>query len=87
MWCQIFSHRLLVDMLAMSKVGSHVQDIKALRMNCTFLFAFVFVFIRVFVFVDMGTRGKVVVQDIKAAETKTQSTILAKIPIGIFLKN
>ena len=87
-----FSHRLLVDMAAMGKVSGHVQDIKALRMNCTFIcicicIVFIFVaciciYILVFVFVDMSTRGKVVVQDIKAAQTKTRSAILAKIPTG-----
>ena len=61
-------------------------------MNCTFsciciCIVFIFVvciciYILVFVFVDMSTRGKVVVQDIKAAQTKTRSAILAKIPTG-----
>ena len=51
-----FSHRLLVDMAAMGKVSGHVQDIKALRMNCTFIcicICIVFIFVACIVFISL----------------------------------
>ena len=50
-----FSHRLLVDMAAMGKVSGHVQDIKALRMNCTFIVVFVSVFVFIYLYLYLLT--------------------------------